>query len=108
MPDHIRRYGIVPARTWRELERQCRELLHHVTRGVALSRPIRDPELAIRRVDVRPLHESIGEPGGVAQQIAHGHGALDRCRLPGRMVAADEDSLIAPRRNELVQWIVEL
>src|SRR5262245_6256591 len=104
MPDDVRRYGIVPAQTWRKFERQRRELLHHVARRIATPRAIRDAELAIRRVDVAPLHESIGEPGGVAQQISHRHGPLDGRRLPCGMVAADEDALIAPRRNELVHW----
>src|SRR5215470_6624578 len=97
MPDHVRRYGIVPACARRELERQRRELLHQVPRRIALPRRIRHPELTIRCVDVGPLHESIGEPRSVAEEVAYGHGPLGGCRLPGRMIATNEDALIAPR-----------
>src|SRR5262249_16821434 len=67
-----------------------------------------DAELAIGGVDVRPLHEAVREPRGVAEQIADRHRAFDGRRLPRRMIPADEDALIPPGRDELAHRVVEL
>ena len=65
-------------------------------------------QLPVRRVDIGALHEAVGEAGGVAQQIAHGHGPRGGHGGEDGVVAAGEDAQVLPRRDELVHRIVEL
>src|SRR5215472_6049555 len=69
MPADVRRHRVVPARARRELERLARELLDHVPRRVAAAAgQVGDADLAIRRVDVRSLHEPVRESRLVAKR----------------------------------------
>ena len=108
MADHVGGHGVVPARARRELQRQRGERVDHVGERVAGLGAVAHGELPVRRVDVGALHEAVGEAGGVAQQIADGHGPRGGHGGEDGVVASGEDAQILPRRDELVHRIVEL
>ena len=105
---HVRGDRVIPARAGGELQRQLRQGVHHVLEGVVGPAPVGDAQAAVSGVDVGALHEAVGEAGGVAEQVADGHGPLRRRREKGRVIAADEHPQPLPGRNEAVHGIVEL
>ena len=105
--EHVGGDRVVPGVAGRELEGQLRELLDHLAQAAA-GRRSADAELAVRGVDVRAFHETVGQPRLVREQVADRHRAIDRPGEEVRVVPALEDPKIAPLGDELLDRVVQL
>ncbi|PAV66662.1 hypothetical protein WR25_22670 [Diploscapter pachys] len=70
--EHIGRDGVIPRRSRREFQRQLAQRRDEAVE-VVVAVPTLQLRFAMRGVDVRPILETIGQPGRMAQQIEHTH-----------------------------------
>ena len=103
---HIGSDGVVPALPRGELQRQPRQLVDHLLQGIAPPRQAH-AQFPVGRVDVAGMHEVVGQPGGVHEQVADGHGALAGRRGEQRVRTGGAHPQLFPGGNIAVHGIVQ-
>ena len=107
MSQHVGRDAVVPLRARLRDQRNVRRNLHHL--GQRLVRCLEvDAAIAVLRIDRRRLHEAVGQPRRMRQQIAERDVALRRHRFQLAAHAAREHAHVLEARQKAGDRIVEL